>query len=304
MIKAFGYVIGIFLMILMALAPAKAQQARDVSGDVYYEIFVRSFKDSNGDGIGDLQGVIAALDYLQDLGITGIWLMPIHPSPSYHGYDIIDYYGINPAYGNLEDFKSLLQEAHQRGIKVMLDLVINHTSNFHPWFQRFREGEVPYDDYYVWSDEKPDWRGVSGSPAWHALDERYYLGLFWSGMPDLNLSSQALTQELYRMVAYWLNLGVDAFRFDAVQHLIESDSGSIRNTLKPWHGLKPFEAFIKTVNPAAFIVAETWTDSETIAKYHREADLDLSFNYPIYNALIGGIQNAMPAIYNLPSPKI
>jgi alpha-amylase len=143
---------------------------------VFYEIFVRSFYDSSGDGIGDLPGLIEKLDYLNDgdptttddLGITGIWLMPINVSPSYHGYDVVDYYEVNPEYGTNEDFKRLIEEAHKRGIRIIVDLVVNHTSTQHPWFIDARSGpDAEFRDWFVWADEDPGWRGPEGQPVWH-----------------------------------------------------------------------------------------------------------------------------------------
>ena len=168
---------------------------------VFYEVFVRSFKDSDEDGIGDFRGLTASLDYLNDgdpsstddLGITGIWLMPIFPSPSYHGYDVVDYRSINPDYGTMEDFDAFLDAAHQRGIAVIIDLVINHTGVDHPWFQASRAGDPEYADWYLWSDTDPATTGPWGQQVWHQADGRHYFGLFWRGMPDLNLDLPAVT---------------------------------------------------------------------------------------------------------------
>ena len=253
--------------------------------DVYYEIFVRSFQDSNSDGIGDFQGIVQRLDYLQGLGVTGLWLMPIHPSPSYHGYDVKDYYQVNPEYGTSEDFKMLLSEAHDRGIKIIIDLVVNHTSDQHPWFLASHNPESEYRDYFTWSDTDLGWKGTGGAPAFHSAASGYYLGLFWSGMPDLNFRNPEVVNEINKVAKFWLELGVDGFRVDAIQHIIETD-GNIRTTPETLAWLKTFESFIKTVNSQAFLVGETWTDTQAIVRYHREANLDMSFNYPVWNALI------------------
>ena len=192
--------------------------------DVFYEIFVRSFNDSDGDGIGDFNGIIEKLDYLNDgdpgtntdLGVSGLWLMPIHPSTSYHGYDVIDYYAVNPEYGTMEDFNRLLDEAHKRGIRVIIDLVLNHTSVDHPWFRAAQDPMSEYRDWYVWSDTEP-----SGS-GWHASDHGYYFGIFWEGMPDLNYEHPPVTEQMHDVARYWLqDIGVDGFRLDAAKHLIE-----------------------------------------------------------------------------------
>ncbi len=271
------------------------------SKGIFYEIFVRSFQDSNGDGIGDFKGITERLDYLQDLGITGIWLMPIHPSPSYHGYDVTDYDAVNKDYGSLEDFKELLAEAHARNIQVIIDLVVNHTSDQHPWFIKAKLNQEPYRDYYLWKPEDPGWRGVSGSPAWHKTETGYYLGLFWSGMPDLNYRNPAIVAEMKNIAQYWLELGVDGFRVDAIQHVLESETGNIRGVPETFAWLKDFEAFIKTVNPEAFLVGETWTDTESIVKYHTAGNLDMSFNYPLYNAIFASIKarNATDLAFSL-----
>ncbi|MCA9837028.1 MAG: DUF3459 domain-containing protein [Trueperaceae bacterium] len=278
----------LFSFLALVLTWAWAQE--NPSKGVFYEIFVRSFQDSDGDGIGDFNGITERLDYLQDLGITGIWLMPVNPSPSYHGYDVTDYYAVNADYGSLDDFKTLLESAHERGIQVIIDLVVNHTSDQHPWFLKAKLGQEPYRDYYLWQTEDPGWRGVSGSPAWHKTETGYYLGLFWSGMPDLNYRNPAIVQEMKNVAQFWLELGVDGFRIDAIQHVLESESGNIRNVPETFAWLEDFESFIKTINPEAFLVGETWTDTETIAKYHSQSHLDMSFNYPLYTAVLAGIQ--------------
>ncbi|HEY3341814.1 MAG TPA: alpha-amylase family glycosyl hydrolase, partial [Anaerolineae bacterium] len=153
---------------------------------VFYEIFVRSFYDSNGDGKGDFQGIIAKLDYLSGLGIKGIWLMPIHPSPSYHGYDVTDYRAVNPDYGTLDDFKQLLSEAHKRGIKVIMDFVLNHTSIQHPWFIASQDPQSDKRNWYTWSDTDPRYLGPWNEQVWHPGKSGYYYGIFDVGMPDLN----------------------------------------------------------------------------------------------------------------------
>lgn len=269
--------------------------ARPAEGTVFYEIFLRSFQDSDGDGIGDLRGATSRLDYLQDMGVGGLWLMPLHRSPSYHGYDVTDYRSVNPDYGTLEDFKTFLAEAHERGMDVILDLVINHTSSQHPWFRRAEEGDPKYRDYYSFRAEDPGWNGLGGS-AWHpAAEGSYYLGLFWSEMPDLNYRNPAVLREMQDIAQYWLDLGVDGFRVDAIQHVIESESGIIANTPENITWVGEFEAFVKSVNPDAYLVGETWTDAETIVRYHERADLDYSFNYPRFSALIGSVQDRNPA---------
>ncbi len=281
-----------FVFALLALAGVAS--AQPVEGTVFYEIFLRSFQDSDGDGIGDLTGATERLDYLQDLGVGGIWLMPLHASPSYHGYDVTDYESVNPDYGTLEDFKAFLAAAHDRDMDVILDLVVNHTSSQHPWFKQAKAGDAEYRDFYSFRGENPGWQGLGG-PAWHPSGDAYYLGLFWSEMPDLNFRNPAVLREMQDVARYWLDMGVDGFRVDAVQHIIESDTGLIANTPENIAWVGEFEAFIKSVDPDAYLVGETWTDTETIVRYHARADLDLSFNYPLFTALTDAVQSRDPA---------
>ena len=240
-----------------------------------YEVFVYSFYDGNGDGIGDLKGLTERLDYINDgdpstdtdLGCTGIWLMPIMPSPSYHKYDVTDYMAIDPQYGTMEDFKAFLEAAHQRGIDVIIDFVMNHTSSDHPWFQEasgylrgLGAGEepdlaaCPYVDYYNFSRE-PSTCELEGT-------EWYYEAPFWSGMPDLNLKSEAVRAELEEIVDFWLDLGVDGFRLDAAKEFV-SGATNANVEILTW-----FNDMVKAKKSDAFIVAEVWTDLGTYAQYY------------------------------------
>lgn len=240
-----------------------------------YEVFVYSFYDGNGDGIGDLKGLTERLDYINDgdpstdtdLGCTGIWLMPIMPSPSYHKYDVTDYMAIDPQYGTMEDFKAFLEAAHQRGIDVIIDFVMNHTSSDHPWFQEasgylrgLEAGEeadltvCPYVDYYNFSLE-PSTCKLEGT-------EWYYEAPFWSGMPDLNLKSEAVRAELEEIVDFWLDLGVDGFRLDAAKEFV-SGATNANVEILTW-----FNDMVKAKKSDAFIVAEVWTDLGTYAQYY------------------------------------
>jgi glycosidase len=244
---------------------------------VFYEIFVRSFKDSNGDGIGDFRGIIEQLDYLNDgdpatqddLGIGGIWLMPINPSPSYHGYDVTDYYAVNPEYGTMEDFKALLAEAHQRGIKIIIDLVVNHTSTQHSWFQAAADPESDFHDWYVWSDEHPQVPGPWFQNAWHRHPQNglYYYGIFWGGMPDLNFDNPAVSAEMINISKYWLEeVGVDGFRVDAARYLF-TDGAAQQDTQETIAWYEEWRDFYKAINPEAFTVGEVWTDLRVTARY-------------------------------------
>ena len=272
---------------------------------VFYEIFVRSFYDSDGDGIGDLKGIIEKLDYLNDgdpntttdLGVTGIWLMPIFPSPSYHGYDVTDYYDINPEYGTMEDFTLLLTEAHARGIRVIIDLVINHTSSEHPWFLQAADPSSPYHDWYIWSDTNPAYTGSWGQQVWFPFHGSYYYGSFTSTMPDLNYTNPEVTAQMQDVAAFWLEeIGVDGFRMDAAKHLIEE--GIIQANSDSTHAWwKDFRFFYKQVSPNALVVGEVWDDTWITAQYLQGDELDLSFEFSLADAMIrsanGGLSEAV-----------
>ena len=264
---------------------------------VFYEIFVRSFKDSDGDGIGDLPGLTARLDYLNDgdpatdtdLGITGIWLMPINDSPSYHGYDSTDYRAINPDYGTLEDFQTFLAAAHARGIKVIVDLVMNHCSNQHPWFVQAAAGNPDYRDYFRWSASDPGEIGPWGDDhrVWHWNSGGWYYGIFWSGMPDLNYDTPALKTEMFDTATWWLDtVGVDGFRLDAVLY-IDEDPGQLQNTpgtLQFWHD---YNAHVKSVKADMLSVGEAWDSTGTVLQYVSDDRLDLCFEFELAGAMLG-----------------
>jgi alpha-amylase len=258
---------------------------------VYYEIFVRSWYDSNGDGIGDLNGVTAKLDYLKSLGVSGIWLMPINPSPSYHGYDVTDYYGVNPQYGSMADFERMVREAHKRGIKVIIDLVINHTSDRHPWFVAAQNPEDPHYDWYSWATPGTDLAAPSaaGDRAWQALpDGRRYLGIFSQGMPDLNYDTPAVREEIVKVGQFWMHKGVDGFRLDAARHIYlnfksqEGDPAVLRENLAWW---RQFMQGVRAVSPDAYVVGEvtesTW---QQLAPWY--GALSAVFDFPLSTRLI------------------
>ena len=260
---------------------------------VFYEIFVRSFSDSDGDGVGDINGLIEKLDYLNDgdpnttddLGVTGIWLMPIMESPSYHGYDVVDYYNIDKEYGTNEDFKRLMDEAHKRGIRVIIDMVINHTSVQHPWFIESKDPNSPYRDWYVWSDTNPNYVGPWGQKVWHPLNGAYYYGVFWDGMPDLNLQNPVVTNQIENITRFWLdNMGVDGFRFDAIKHFIE-DGTAQENTEFTHEWLTEYNTFYKSVNPDAFSVGEAWTSTNELLDYTGD-EMDVVFAFDLAEAML------------------
>ncbi len=271
-------------------AHARADAGTSRSG-VYYEIFVRSWYDTNGDGIGDLNGVTAKLDYLKSLGVSGIWLMPINPSPSYHGYDITDYYGINPQYGTPADFRRLLAAAHQRNIKVIIDLVINHTSDQHPWFLAAANPHDPHHDWYHWADRDTDSAAISatGAPAWHAsTNSGRYLGIFSAGMPDLDYDTPAVREAMIDIGQFWLKQGVDGFRLDAAQHIYydfksqDGDPAILKKNLAWW---SQFRRGMDAVDPAAYIVGEVTQDTpDKLAPWF--GPLDAVFDFPLATQLI------------------
>lgn len=268
---------------------------------VFYELFVRSFYDSDGDGIGDFQGVIEKLDYLNDgnpdtetdLGITAIWLMPTMESPSYHGYDVTDYYSIEPDYGTMADFEAFLQEAHQRGIKVIIDLVLNHTSSQHPWFTQSASNANDFRDWYVWSDTNPGFLGPWGQTVWHGNGSEYYYGLFWGGMPDLNYNHQPVKEEMFKVVDFWLDKGVDGFRLDAIKYLVE-DGSTLENTPATFSLLEDFNDLYKANNPDAFTIGEVWSNTASIIPYVQNERLDVCFDFDLAGGIINAVNNGNP----------
>ena len=253
---------------------------------VFYEIFVRSFYDSDGDGIGDFNGITEKLDYLQELGIRGLWLMPINPSPSYHGYDVTDYYAVNPDYGTLDDLKNLLAEAHKRDIKIIMDLVLNHTSTKHPWFQQALTPGSPYRDWYVWSDTDPGTLGPWGAKAWYrASNGGYYYAIFWDQMPDLNYENPAVREEMKKVTSFWLeDVGMDGFRLDAVRYVVEGDQ--LADSKANHAFLQEWGQYYRSINPQAFSVGEAWTDNANVKKYtDTNTELDSAFNFDMSDAL-------------------
>ncbi len=260
---------------------------------VFYEIFVRSFNDSDGDGVGDLNGIIEKLDYLNDgdphttddLGVTGLWLMPVMESPSYHGYDVVDYFKVDEEYGTDEDFRRLMAEAHARGIRVIVDLVANHTSSAHPWFEESTDLASEKRDWYIWEDEDPGYRGPQGQQVWHRTPEGYYYALFWDGMPDLNYENPEVTTAMQEAARYWLeDMGVDGFRLDAIKHIVEN--GELQENTRATHDwLKGFYTFYKGVNPDALAVGEAWTSTRQVLDYTGD-EVDIAFQFDLANAVL------------------
>ncbi len=278
---------------------------------VFYQIFVRSFADSTtgplaGDGIGDLRGLIERLDYLNDgnpststdLGVSGLWLLPINPSPSYHGYDVTDYRGVNPQYGTHEDLRELLVECHKRGIRVIIDLVINHCSSQHPWFQEAIDPASDKHDWFVWRDEPLTGPGAPNHTVWHDRQKhrnnKVYYGFFYHGMPDFNLRSPAATAAIHDFSRYWLaDIGIDGLRLDAIKHLIE-DGVVFENTAETIAWLEDYRRAMRSAAPEAFLVGEIWASTEQVQRYIPGA-VDSAFEFDIAFAIAEALNTAQAA---------
>ena len=262
---------------------------------VFYEIFVRSFSDSDGDGIGDINGIIQKLDYLNDgepdtqadLGVTAIWLMPIHPSPSYHGYDVVNYYAVNPEYGTMDDFKRLLSEAHNRGIKIIIDLVLNHTSNKHPFFMDALSSETSsYHSWYIWSNTN---RGDGWRPVMGGTKPMFYYGYFCDCMPDLNYLNPDVTAQMEKVIKFWMEtIGVDGFRVDGAKHLIEEESIALNSpATHAW--FKDFYSFYKDLNPLAYTVGEVASSDARIVSTYTGDQFDQIFNFEMASGVMNSV---------------
>jgi alpha-amylase len=264
---------------------------------VFYELSVPSFYDSNHDGIGDFNGLIEKLDYLNDgdpntttdLGITGIWLLPIHPSPSFHGYDVMDYYAINPDYGTMDDFRRLVDEMHRGGIRVIIDLAVNHTSSQHPWFIQSQDPQSPYRNWYVWADADPGWKGPWNQQVWYPLNNAYYYAFFWEGMPDLNYSNPDVTAEMENITRFWLNdVGIDGFRLDAIGSLIEE--GSVTIETKSSHDwFANYYKFYKGIAPDAMTIGEVWREDAVVVPWVADHEVDLAFDFDLSAAMLASV---------------
>src|SRR5881628_1046142 len=288
----------------MSAAPAPGQGWR--RGAVCYEVFVRSFYDSDGDGIGDLNGLIQKLDYINDgtpsaqraLGARCIWLMPVAESPSYHGYDVTNYYRVEPDYGTNEDFKHLVAEAHRRGIRVLVDLVLNHMSSEHPFFQEaLKDPNSPHRNWFRWSP--------TAGRNWHRspVRDEYYYGFFWSGMPDLNYETPAVREEAKHVARFWLEeMGVDGFRLDAIPYLVE-EGDRIRDTPGTHAVLREFAAYVRQIAPDAFTIGEEWDSTGGMLAYYPD-QLDAYFAFEVSDAILDAVRTSsanrlFPAVLRL-----
>jgi maltose alpha-D-glucosyltransferase/alpha-amylase len=271
---------------------------------ILYELHVRAFRDSNGDGIGDFRGVVEKLDYLQDLGVTTLWLLPFYPSPLRDdGYDIADYTGINPIYGTLDDFQLLLDEAHRRGLRVITELVVNHTSDQHPWFQRARRsppGSVERN-FYVWSDTRDRFKEARiifkdfelSNWTWDPVANAFYWHRFYSHQPDLNYDNPEVHQAVFRVLDFWAERGVDGFRLDAIPYLYERDGTSCENLPQTHAFLKELRAYVdrKYKNRVLLAEANQWPE-DAVAYFGGDGgdECHMCFHFPIMPRLFMSIQ--------------
>lgn len=272
------------------------QIPKSEKAEIVYEVFVQSFRDSNDDGIGDLQGLISKLDYIKDLGATAVWITPIHPSPSYHKYDVTDYYGIHPDYGTMEDMDRLIVELHRRDMKLIMDLVINHTSALHPWFIESTSSDSnPYHDYYVWKDyeavqdeinKKTTTFDSDNITQWHPGEKKkeHYYGFFWKGMPDLNFDNPKVREEIYKICTYWIEKGVDGFRLDAARHIYPDDQ--LDDTRQFW---EEFTSKMKAIKPDIKIIGEVWSDPKTLSTLFK--GLPSLYNFELTKAIPDAINS-------------
>jgi maltose alpha-D-glucosyltransferase/alpha-amylase len=269
---------------------------------VIYELHIKAFRDGNGDGIGDFQGLLEKLDYLQDLGVTAIWLLPFYPSPQKDdGYDISDYYSINRAYGDIDQFKHFLEEAHSRNLKVITELVINHTSDQHPWFQRARmspKGSA-HRDYYVWTDNPNQYSDVriifqdfeASNWTWDSVAQQYYWHRFFYHQPDLNYDNPLVQEEIFKIIDFWCSMGVDGFRLDAVPYLFEREGTNGENLPETHAFLKKLRKYVDTKFPGTLLLAEANMWPEDSASYFGNGDeCQMNYHFPVMPRMFMALQ--------------
>jgi len=259
---------------------------------VFYELHVRAFSDANGDGIGDFRGLTSKVDYLARLGVNCIWLLPFYASPlKDDGYDISDFFRVHPDYGTLDDVKCFLDTAHASGIRVIADLVLNHTSDEHPWFQAARESPgSPYRNYYVWSDSDARYPGVRviftdthrSNWAWDPVAKQYYWHRFFSHQPDLNYDNPAVRESMFEVIAHWLELGLDGFRCDAVPYLFEREGTNCENLPETHAFLRELRARVSERFPGRILLAEANQWPEDVRHYFGDGDeFHMAFHFPL-----------------------
>jgi maltose alpha-D-glucosyltransferase/alpha-amylase len=269
---------------------------------IIYELHIKAFKDGDGDGIGDFHGLLEKLDYLKDLGVTAVWVLPFYPSPLRDdGYDIADYYNINPSYGDIKTFKKLLKEAHKRNLKVITELVINHTSDQHPWFQRARKapkGSVERD-YYVWTDDPKKYKDVriifqdfeTSNWTWDSVAQQYYWHRFFYHQPDLNYDNPVVQKEVFKIIDYWCSMGVDGFRLDAVPYLFERENTNGENLPETHAYLKKMRKHVDENFPGTVFLAEANMWPEDSASYFGNGDeCHMNYHFPVMPRMFMALQ--------------
>jgi maltose alpha-D-glucosyltransferase/alpha-amylase len=268
---------------------------------VFYQLHVKSFADSNGDGVGDFPGLTSRLDHIASLGVDCLWLQPMYPSPfKDDGYDISDYTNVHPSYGTLTDFRNFLAQAHARGLRVIIELVLNHTSDQHVWFQEARSSrDNPRRDWYVWSDTDDRYRGVRiifldtelSNWAWDPVSKAYYWHRFFSHQPDLNYDNPAVREEIWNVMKFWLDLGVDGFRVDAVPYLVEREGTSCENLPETHAVLKDLRARVDAHFSGKLLLAEANMSPEDVRPYFGDGDeFHMSFHFPIMPRMFMALQ--------------
>jgi maltose alpha-D-glucosyltransferase/alpha-amylase len=269
---------------------------------IIYELHIKAFNDANGDGIGDFAGLLQKLDYLQELGVTAIWLLPFYPSPlKDDGYDIADYYSINPRYGNIEEFQQLLNESHKRNLKVITELVVNHTSDQHPWFQRARRAPKgsPERNYYVWSDDPTKYKDVriiftdyeASNWTWDPVAQQYYWHRFFHHQPDLNYDSPQVQEEIKKVLDFWCKMGVDGFRLDAIPYLFEREGTNGENLPETHIYLKSLRTYIDEHYPHVCFLAEANMWPEDSASYFGDGDeCHMNYHFPVMPRMFMALQ--------------
>jgi len=268
---------------------------------VIYQIHVRTFLDGNGDGVGDFQGLAQKLDYVQELGVNAVWLMPFFPSPLRDdGYDIADYRSVHPRYGTLQDFKTFLSIAHDRGIRVIIELVANHTSDQHPWFQESRSSQNnPKRDWYVWSDTDTKYHGTRiifldtemSNWAWDPISKSYYWHRFFTHQPDLNYDNPAVREEMWDVMKFWLELGVDGFRLDAIPYLIEREGTSCENLPETHEVIREFRQKLDAHFPGRMLLAEANQWPADLRPYFGNGDeFHMAFHFPLMPRMFMGLR--------------
>ncbi|NIW39114.1 MAG: maltose alpha-D-glucosyltransferase, partial [candidate division Zixibacteria bacterium] len=259
---------------------------------IFYEVYIRAYHDSNGDGNGDIQGLIQKIDHIKDLGVDCIWVLPHYPSPlKDDGYDISDHYGVHEDYGSLEDFKTLVKVVHEKGLKIIVDLVMNHTSDQHEWFKQARKSkDSPYRDYYVWSDTDELYKEAriifldteDSNWTWDEESQQYYWHRFYSSQPDLNYDNPKVQEEMLRVMKFWLDMGLDGFRADAVPYLFEREGTNCENLPETHAFLKQVRKYMEDHYPGTIMLSEANQWPEDVRPYFGDGDeVHMNFHFPL-----------------------